>query len=339
MRLVEITNDRSLEALRPEWEALWERCADAGPFQHPDWLLPWWKHFGDGALWTLALYAGGQLAAVAPFFLYRPDTGAGRQLILLGNGISDRLNIVAADCFAAEAICAYVAKRSDVWDRCDFRDLPLDSALISRWPDAFEQTVEDEEPCPVLRIPNGSAELAGIVPAKLLSYLANRWRCAAKRGALVVQRAEAKTLSGALDALIMLHARRWCARSETGVLADPSVTHFHREVAERFLRRGWLRLYVLRLNDEPIAACYGFHLRERCYYYSGGFDPRFRQLSPGALVVRHAIAEAARQGAVEFDFLRGAEPYKYRWGAQDRRQVRLQIRRAAMRASGAAHAG
>jgi CelD/BcsL family acetyltransferase involved in cellulose biosynthesis len=36
------------------------------------------------------------------------------------------------------------------------------------------------------------------------------------------------------------------------------------------------------------------------------------------LIVAHAIEQAIREGAGEMDFLRGREPYKYRWGAVDR---------------------
>ena len=40
----------SMEALRPEWEALWERCPAATPFQSPSWQIAWWRYFGTGKL-------------------------------------------------------------------------------------------------------------------------------------------------------------------------------------------------------------------------------------------------------------------------------------------------
>jgi CelD/BcsL family acetyltransferase involved in cellulose biosynthesis len=36
------------------------------------------------------------------------------------------------------------------------------------------------------------------------------------------------------------------------------------------------------------------------------------------VLVGCAIEAAAEEGAREFDFLRGREAYKYRWGARDR---------------------
>jgi CelD/BcsL family acetyltransferase involved in cellulose biosynthesis len=77
-------------------------------------------------------------------------------------------------------------------------------------------------------------------------------------------------------------------------------------------------MYALRLEGRTAAVFHGFAARDRTSYYLSGFDPAFERFSPGTLVVGHAIEEAAREGAAEFDFLRGGEPYKYRWGARDR---------------------
>jgi CelD/BcsL family acetyltransferase involved in cellulose biosynthesis len=56
----------------------------------------------------------------------------------------------------------------------------------------------------------------------------------------------------------------------------------------------------------------------RVFYYIGGFDPDHEALGLGTVLVGHAIAEAEAEGCCSFDFLRGQESYKYRWGAVDR---------------------
>jgi CelD/BcsL family acetyltransferase involved in cellulose biosynthesis len=140
-----------------------------------------------------------------------------------------------------------------------------------------------------------------------------------------IDMADAQTLESSLSALFALHASRWAERGEAGVLGAPAVEAFHREVADRLLHRGWLRLYRLHVGDELAGVLDGFQLRDQFYSYIGGFDPRFNACSPGALLLGHAISEAVRAGAREFDFLRGAESYKYRWGARDRAQYRVRI--------------
>jgi CelD/BcsL family acetyltransferase involved in cellulose biosynthesis len=49
--------------------------------------------------------------------------------------------------------------------------------------------------------------------------------------------------------------------------------------------------------------------------YNGGFDSAHAKLSPSAILVGLAMAQAAREGASQFDFLRGQEGYKAVWGA------------------------
>ena len=77
-------------------------------------------------------------------------------------------------------------------------------------------------------------------------------------------------------------------------------------------------MHALRLNDRTVAIFYGFAHHHTVYYYLGGYDPSLEKLSPGTVIVAHAIEEAVRSGATTFDFLRGAEDYKYAWGAKDR---------------------
>jgi CelD/BcsL family acetyltransferase involved in cellulose biosynthesis len=59
------------------------------------------------------------------------------------------------------------------------------------------------------------------------------------------------------------------------------------------------------------------------HYYLGGFDPAWDRFSPGSLLIQYALEFAREAGDSCFDFLRGAEPYKYRWGAVDRPQYRI----------------
>jgi CelD/BcsL family acetyltransferase involved in cellulose biosynthesis len=97
---------------------------------------------------------------------------------------------------------------------------------------------------------------------------------------------------------------------------------------------GLLRLIALRLDGRVIAVLYGLvdapHIQHRRWYsYIGGFDPAFAALGPGTLILGHAIDRARAEGMSHFDCLRGAESYKYRWGAIDQPMFALRVTRAA----------
>ena len=64
---------------------------------------------------------------------------------------------------------------------------------------------------------------------------------------------------------------------------------------------------------------YGFWWRDTFAAYQSGWDRATRATALGNLLVLHALELAADAAAPRtFDFLRGTEPYKYRFGARDR---------------------
>jgi CelD/BcsL family acetyltransferase involved in cellulose biosynthesis len=79
-----------------------------------------------------------------------------------------------------------------------------------------------------------------------------------------------------------------------------------------------LRLYALALGGRAVAVLYGLAGPGTVYYYLGGYEPGLDGLGLGTILIGHAIAEAERAGATQFDFLRGQESYKYHWGGIDR---------------------
>ncbi|HET8654663.1 MAG TPA: GNAT family N-acetyltransferase [Longimicrobiaceae bacterium] len=324
LRTETLSSTEELERLEWEWWKLWADAPNASVFQSPAWLIPWWRHFGGEGLRTLAFRHDGRLVGVAPLFLHtRPDDGV-RQLTLVGNGISDQLDVLMRPSSEAGVLDALVGSLSaaDDWDFCDLRDLPPGSVL-RRAARCLALVEEPDEPCPVLRLSGSPERLEGIVPPALLRKLRYARRRAEREGEVSVVSAATEDVEREIDVLFRLHAARWSERGQEGVVSAARVEAFHREVAPLLARAGMLRLYTLRLDGRAAAALYGFHAHRRTSYYLGGFDPALKILSPGSLVLLHAVEAAVREGALEFDFLRGRERYKYDWGAEDRTHFRL----------------
>lgn len=319
LRVEELSTLPSLEALRPEWSRLCDESLAASPFQSPEWLIAWRRQFDGGRLWTLAVYEGERLVALAPMFIY-PEQGQ-RKLLLLGAGITDRLDVLVAPGYgttALRAILDHIAQHAELWDICEFVDLPQDSSLLSpNLPAELRGRTALGNVCPVLRLPDDVTGLEGCIPASQMKKLRYYRRRISRIGSTMIETAEPENFDELFAALLQLHQARWAPRDLPGVLAEPSVREFHREAAWGLLRRGRIRLYGLRLDGRIIASFYGFRDAERTYYYLGGFDPQFKSLSPGLLIVGHAIEQAVRDESRAFDFLRGQESYKYEWGAKD----------------------
>jgi CelD/BcsL family acetyltransferase involved in cellulose biosynthesis len=125
--------------------------------------------------------------------------------------------------------------------------------------------------------------------------------------------------------LMALHELRWTGRGASEAFQEPGLGAFHREFSALALRRGWLRLFVLRLGGKPVAALYGFLYQGTFYFYQSGFDPGYARRSVGLVAMGLTIRKAIEEGAAEFDLLHGDEDYKFLWAKQVREIERLEI--------------
>jgi CelD/BcsL family acetyltransferase involved in cellulose biosynthesis len=187
--------------------------------------------------------------------------------------------------------------------------------------DGWSDNVEDQDACPVMPIDDFERMLSTHARKKIRYYR----RSAERLGDVTYDSATPESLDTLLESLFELHAARWQQRGLPGVLADSTTQDFHRDVARRMLGAGALRMYAMRIGGAIRAIFYGFAHHGTVYYYLSGYDPDLEKISIGNTIVAHAIEAAVRDGAKTFDFLRGAEEYKYAWGARDRMNRRRQL--------------
>ncbi|HEU4388049.1 MAG TPA: GNAT family N-acetyltransferase, partial [Blastocatellia bacterium] len=127
--------------------------------------------------------------------------------------------------------------------------------------------------------------------------------------------------------LIELHQSRWRAQGEPGVFASEKFRTFHARIADRFLPKGWVKLFVMKVGGTPVAALYDFVYAGKLYYYQSGFNGEASKLaSPGMLIRTLGIKSAIERGLTECDFLKGKPgSYKFRWGGKTRPIVQVRI--------------
>ena len=131
----EVSNSEEFSSLEAEWTALWVARPSATPFQHPAWLLPWWRQFGnDGDLYALALRLekSRDLLSIVPFYFYRSPATSRKQLLLAGAGTTDYLDGIWANDreeFGTLILQRILAVR-ERWDECSLQQLRAGSPLL-----------------------------------------------------------------------------------------------------------------------------------------------------------------------------------------------------------------
>ncbi|MBV8912829.1 MAG: GNAT family N-acetyltransferase [Acetobacteraceae bacterium] len=302
-----LETDAALQALAPEWDALWSRTPDATPFQSPRWLLPWWARFGTGMPRVGVERIGGELVSVLPMYVL--DEDGGRKLLPIGAGTTDYLEGLGSPAPLLGPVLERA--RADGISHCDLFDVPPASSLLSAEPPpGWDGRWVAGSPCPVLTFPD--------IPARIRRKLRMSRHRAERVGGWTVECVGPDTLETALAELIRLHQSRWTGQGETGTMASDDVLGFHHTAAPGLLEAGVLRLQILRVAGDVAAAIMALLAAGRIFFYLSGFDAGHGFVSPGTLLLGAMLEQAIAEGRCEAHFLRGREAYKYAWGAVDR---------------------
>lgn len=339
----------TLRRVRADWEALIPSADESSVFATAEWMSLWCELQGGGVEpYIIEARRPGALVGLAPLARVVGRLGpiALRTVRFMGGGVgADHLDFIVAAEGADETRALLVGHLLDdatEWDvvhllRASDRLAACVARMAGTRPE-FHFVITEADVAPVLQLPTRWTELTRLLSSGLPSKVAYYERRIKKdHGSAAVERVtSSEELGEAWDDLVRLHGSRWEARGRPGAFADPRFSAFHRRFAEAALRRGWLRFYRLRIDRTCVAALYCLSMGGRVSFIQGGFDPEWQRYSVGTLTVAHAIKQAIAEGAREFDFLRGVEPYKMRWTTHLRKDMNILIVPRRLRSTAAA---
>lgn len=320
-------------ALKPEWNDLLHRSCFDTPFLTWEWQSTWWKHLGSDQLLLLGFRAedDGRLVAIAP--LFRTQTDDGRPVLnMVGcRDVSDYLDLIierGQEDTVYSALLDYLDEAAD-WDLVDFCSIPQDSQTFVRLREladerGYQTLVEVEDVCPIISLPESWDEYLMMLDKKQRHEIRRKLRRAdggADTRFYVVGPGD--DLQAEMQAFIDLHQK---SAPEKDKFMDPQMQGFFFEVAQVLQSRGWLQLVFVEMDGQKAATLVNFDYCDSILVYNSGYDPaQFRHLSPGIVITARSIEHAISLGRRRFDFLRGDEVYKYRFGGQDTEVRRLVI--------------
>jgi CelD/BcsL family acetyltransferase involved in cellulose biosynthesis len=329
-------------ALQAEWNALLKRSRFDTIFLTHEWQTTWWNYLGEGDLWILAVRRidTGELVGIVPLYLVVNNDGpwAGkRKLNIVGCiEVSDYLDIIAARGWEP---AVYRALRdwlssgdAPAWEILDLCNLPQDSLTYRELPPifngpAFDVQVSQEDTAPQFRLPLCyDTYLHEQVDKKQRHEIRRKQRRAERETELRFYFVGPKdNLAVEIDDFAALQR---ASREDKAEFMTPEMRRFFGGMAHRFQEAGYLRLGFLTINGEKAAALLGFEYNHRYLLYNSGYDPdAYAQLSPGWVLLAYTIQYAIAVGCRVFDFMQGAEEYKYRFGSEDYAVMRVIVTR------------
>ncbi|MBE0684993.1 MAG: GNAT family N-acetyltransferase [Anaerolineaceae bacterium] len=327
--------------LEKEWNGLLAESITHVPFLRFDYLRNWWQTRGGGEwptnarLVIISAFDDGHLLGIAPLFQSQHD-GKSALLFLGSIEISDYLDfIVHADDLAAftSGLLFFLSSNPDIppWDTLDFYNLLDSSPSLSHLEQAasalgwkFNSTVTNH--APVINLPGDWEEYLASLDKKQRHELRRKIRRLEE--AEVPSRwyfvEDENTLDDEIDHFLALMAQD---PEKEAFLTEEMVTAMAGTIKSAFTQ-GYLQLSFLEIDGQKAAAYLNFDYENHLWIYNSGLDRDFYSFSPGWVLLGYLLRWANENERSNFDFMRGDEDYKYRFGAKDRFVHRVTISKA-----------
>ncbi|MEM9776878.1 MAG: GNAT family N-acetyltransferase [Chloroflexota bacterium] len=315
-----------------EWNQLAADGPTDTPFQTHTYQQAWWQNLGRGELVSVVVKNDAkQLKGIATFLLED-----GVMQFNASKEETDYLDLIAQEsefdgvwtavfnCLCTDACPA--------WTTLDCWNIPAESPSRTILPRlaqgrGFSLVEERAEVCPVISLEGSFDDYLAGIDKKQRHEIRRKMRKADNFDVEIEVIGPEDDLDQALDDFLHLLQ---CSTSDKQAWYNefPSRGDVFRSVAKAARDAGTLLLMFTKVEGERISALFNFMYDGRIWVYNSGNDiSKHRNLSLGWVLTGHAIQYGIEQGCHTFDFLRGDETYKYRFGAQDTEIFRLTVRK------------
>jgi len=323
------------EKLETEWNTLLHQAATDTVFLTREFQTAWWKNLGTGELRVITFRDDSNtLVSIAPLFADQVNDGS-ISLSLIGCvDVSDYLDLIVARGHEEQVYAALfdALTRDDfpAWHSLDLCTVPASSptnTMLKATADARGFSVEHKrhDVSPIIELPDNWETYLSTLDKKQRHEVRRKLRRVAEANTQWHLIDSADELEQAVADFIDLHKQ---SRPDKHLFMDARMQAFFVEMARQVFPHGWLQLEFLLVDGVRAAAIWNFVYNDAVLVYNSGYDPvKYGALSPGIVLFAHSIQESIAAKRKRYDFLRGDEEYKYRFGAQETEVMELRVRK------------
>ncbi len=319
-----------------DWNSLVLKCSSNSPFLLYGYLKSWWEHKGGGEwgeceLILIGGYNDGKLVGIAPLFSSIHE--GEKKILFLGSiEISDYLDFIYepahGEDFISQTLAFLTEKYPEASKKLLLVNLPESSPTVVFLKEAcqkqgWKMTSEQAYHTPAIQLAQDwDTYLAGI-NKKQRHEIRRKMRRATESPQDIswCQVKEHEKLDAEIDSFFELMITD---EEKKRFLTDKMRTQM-KVIIQWAFDKGILQLAFLTVGGQKAAAYLCFDYMERIWVYNSGFDPSFREYSPGWVMLSYLIQNAIENDKKVFDFMRGDEAYKYRFGAEDSFVLKVEI--------------
>jgi CelD/BcsL family acetyltransferase involved in cellulose biosynthesis len=336
MKVRRIDSRQGFEALAPLWTDLAREGGHSSPFLSHDWFACCWEAGAPSRrAEALVVEDAAGPVAVVPLArrrgaLHRAPVRVLGMLTAPDTAFTDWL-ITGRPEPVVEAVLDELDRWKD-WDVLDLNALPVDSptvkALETTLPGRFRWQRGATVRSPHVTI-TGTWDTYWTAKSqrfkKTIRSVRNRL---VKAGTVSIEEYRQVSVDSPVFAeLLDVSRRSWKAGEGVAIATMPGMPAFFSALTDRASRRGWLRVWILRLEGRAIATEYQLEADGRVHALRADFDASLpEELSPGSHLSYEILRTLfGREGVHEYDMGPGENPYKARWASGARETIQLRM--------------
>ena len=319
--------------LANQWNNLLVESPHNLPFLKFEYLKLWWEHKGagewpeDAELLLITAHEDEQLIGIAP--LFKSNDGI---LRFVGSiEITDYLGFIVKSKYLDEFMQGvFRILSNENWQSMALQNIFDDSPVINAVNQAAASAGWQLEQEPIEVAP--SITLEGDWEA-YLSTVKKKQRHEIRRK---LRRAEAaeqnvtfRFITNEAELPEAMQKMFTLMRNDADKITflTPQMEEFFQKLAKWAHQEQILNLAFLEIDGHPAACNFSFDYDNQVWLYNSGISTEYNELSPGWVILGNLLQWCTENGKTRFDFMRGDEEYKYRFGAENRHLVQMNIKR------------
>jgi CelD/BcsL family acetyltransferase involved in cellulose biosynthesis len=340
MQIRIITELAEFQKLADIWDGLLDKCrGNNSIYLTHEWISTWWKHLGEKKkIFILLFEKERQITGVMP--LIRNEYG----LAFLRIGVIESLGAPGCNYMGLilpenreEAAAAFLTflKENSLTKRAVLRLslIPEDSRFLG----LLRQNIADRSSnfflqervnalAPYVKLPEKWEEYYRQIGSNRRSALSRASRAlTVEKGTAELYKYGSGSMEEGLNSLFSFHQERWKSAGVKSKFADSRTREFYIDVAGKLLKRNWLDLSVLRVNQEAVSVSFGCLFMQKYYGMIYARNLQYAKYAVGHLHDQFILKDVIEKKFEEFDFMQGDEPYKFYWCKSIRRLMQITV--------------
>ncbi|MFH1776274.1 MAG: GNAT family N-acetyltransferase [Candidatus Omnitrophota bacterium] len=293
------------------------------PFMTFEWFSCWWKCYGDkNEMFIILVKQGGEIIAIAPLMkkMIKFRGLPVRAITLICNDHSNRVGfvIIKKGNEAVRHLLQYIINSNAKFDMIFFDYIPeeclTDKFLLEALQeDNFKFKRKQSILSPYISIDRNWDDYLMTRSRTFRKSMRHVRNIVGRYGRYEIILYVKDNVSEGMKDLMSVSEKTWKYKKNTAIASNSNDLNFYRLLAEAMSSKGYLNIWILKINGRPIAFEFSLRYKKNIYSLKTGFDEKYYRLSPSVLLDTFVIKNSFDNNANEYDLLGDKDRYKLRW--------------------------